>query len=474
MKVCFLYPPHQMVNKYYYTPRIWRHYSHKIRLPHLGISYLAALLRQQGIDATVIDANALDWDLAQILRQINQIQPEYLLYTSITDTFQDTLHWIRQIKAAYNVPVIIGGPHVEIYPKETLTHDVIDYGVVGDGWETLPELLDALTHHQELSTIRGLCFRQYDKIIMTPQRKKWIGLEDVPFPARELLPNEQYDIVLSQARPITTMLMALGCPFQCHYCCTDRYVRPRSVEHLVAEVEECVKKHGIREIEFYDETFTVNQEKVFQFLARLKERDLQFRWSIRTRCDCVTQNLIQKMADGGCIRISYGIESGDPLTLERLGRKISPEIIKKAVQWTKQANIMTCGFFMIGLPQETKTQIETTLYLMKELDLDFIQLNKFIPKPNTPIYAEISRVTGYDFWKEYTLGNVGLDDFAPTYLTMTIDELNNYLEKGYWAFYYRPSYIWRRMRKVNSFSQFYRMASAAISFRRSLPGEKIE
>jgi len=425
--------------------------------------YLSALLREKNYDVYFIDANILNLNLEQIIQNLRDKRPDYVLYNTITDNLQNTLSWIDKIKNEYNKPVIIGGPHMEIYPKETLTHACIDYGVVGDGWETLPELLDALEHNKDLTSIKGLVLRKDGEIILTEKRPKTVNLEDVPLPARDLLPNDKYDTILSKARPITIMITALGCPFKCTYCCTDTTLRARSAEHIVTEVEECINKYGIKEIEFYDETFTVNRKKMNRFLDLVEEKGLEFYWSVRTRVDCVDKELIDRMAKNGCIRINFGIESGDERVLKAINRNMSLDTIKKSVKWSKEAGIMTFGFFMIGLPQDTRESIEKTLDLMIELDLDFIQLNKFTMMPNSQIYDDYHKKTGYDFWRDYTLGKVTLDDFKRDYLQISEDELDEYLEKGYKRFYYRPKYIWNKLIAVSSFREFRRLASGALS-----------
>jgi radical SAM superfamily enzyme YgiQ (UPF0313 family) len=464
MKVCFIFTPEQMVNKCFYTDSIWKNYSKSAAmLPSLGLAYLAALLRDKGYDVSLIDANVLKLSKEDILAKLNEIKPEYLLYNAITDNLQGTIFWIKEIRKEYEKPVIIGGPHMEIYPKETLTHECLDYGVVGDGWETLPELLEGLEQKKDLTEIKGLVFRKDGEVVFTGERPKTTSLEDVPFPARDLLPNEKYDMVASKAKPLSIMITALGCPFRCTYCCTDTKLRARSAEHIVAEVEECINRYGIKEIEFYDETFTVNKKTMKRFLDLIEEKGLKFNFSIRTRVDCVDKDLLQRMAKNGCIRANFGIESGDEDVLRATNRNMSIDSIRQSVKWAKDAGIMTFGFFMIGLPQDTKESIEKTLKLMLELDLDFMQLNKFTILPNSEMYEEYKKETGEDFWREYTLGNVTLDDFKRTYLQVTEEELDKYLERGYRSFYYRPRLILKKLLAVRSFSELRILASGAFA-----------
>ena len=280
-----------------------------------------------------------------------------------------------------------------------------------------------------------------------------------------MLPNEKYDTVLSKKRPITTMITALGCPFRCTYCCTDTSVRSRSAEHIVAEIEECILKYDIKEIEFYDETFTIDKKRLFRVLDLIEEKGLKFLWSARTRADCVTKEMLNRMAKAGCIRINYGIESGDTAILKSINRNIKLETIRDAIRWSKEAGITVFGFFMIGLPGDNKDSIERTIKLMLELDLDFVQLNKFVAIPNSQIYEDIKRDTGEDFWRDYTLGKVSLDSFKSYKVNVSPEELNNYLDMGYKKFYFRPKYIWQKLLAVRSFNELLRMASAALSLK---------
>jgi len=462
MKICFLYTPKQPVSKCQYNANVGESFSNIQLLPHLGIAYLAALLRDKGYEVSLIEANALNLNKEHIIKKLFMLKPDYVLYTCITDILQDTLSWIREIKKEYNKQVIVGGPHMGIYPKETLTHECIDYGVVGDGWETLPELLDALKHKRNLTNVKGIVYREHGRIVLTEARSTTVNLEDVPLPARDLLPNEKYNLATSRAKPITVMITALGCPFKCSYCASGKYLRLRPVEHIVAEVEECINKYGIREIEFYDETFTLNKNKMKLFLDLIEEKNLKFYWTVRTRVDRVDKELLSRMARNGCIRINFGIESGDEDVLKAINRKASLVNIRNTVRWTKETGISTFGFFMIGMPQDTKESIEKTLKFMLELDLDFMQLTKFTLFPNTEMYEDYKRKTGNDFWRDYTLEKTTLDHFKRDYSNITEEELDKYFERAYRMFYFRPKFIWQKLLALKSFSEFKRLASGAL------------
>ncbi|MAF25983.1 hypothetical protein CL634_10495 [bacterium] len=466
MRICFLYTPDQELNKGHYSEKMAENFSKSAQiLPPLGMAYLAALLRQKGFTVGFLDANALGLTEEQILNKLHEFKPDCLLYTTITDNFQYTLGWIKNIKQKLDVPAIVGGPHMSLYPKETLTHHCIDYGVVGDGWETLPELLQTIQAGGDLSTVKSIVYRKDGEIMATEYRSQSVSLEDVPFPARDIMPLNHYDTVLTKSRPIGIIITALGCPFRCTYCVTDTNLRSRSAEHVVAEIEECVNKYGIKEITFYDETFTVNRKRVTEILDLLEEKKLKFSWIVRTRADCVDKEMIERMARLGCIEIRIGIESGDEKVLRSINRFIPLERIRNVVKWSKQAGLVVFGFFMVGLPGETKEEIMKTLKFMLELDLDFVEINKFVPLPGSQIYENMKRDTGQDFWRDYTLGKVSPEQLKPYQRGLSEEELNRLLEKSYRRFYYRPRYVWKRLVAVKSWKEFKKLVSAAWSLR---------
>ena len=464
MKVCFVYPPKQSMGKLFYPAKVWKNYSESaVILPNLGIAYLAGLLREHGHDVDLIEGHALDLTLEQIIDRLNSFKPEYVLYTSITDNFQDTICWINEIRQRYDKPVVIGGPHTGVYPRETLTYDSIDYTVIGDGWETLPELMDALEHNKPLSAIKGIGYKENKEIIITEPRPSVLTLEDVPFPARDLLPNHKYDTVLSKDRPITSMITNLGCPFPCTYCCTDRNIRASSPEYVVSEIEECINKYGIKEIEFYDETFTLYSKRTERLLDLIEEKNLKFLWSARTSVRCVTKEMLARMAKLGCIRLNFGIEVGNEQILKEIRKPITNSMVRDGVKWAKEAGITVLGFFILGLPNETEATINDTIKLMMELDLDYVELNKFVLVPNSQIYDEMKKETGTDFWSDYTLGKVQLEDLPPYKLHVSPERLDELQAKGYKSFYFRPKAIWRKLIAVRSFSELYKLATAARS-----------
>tara|TARA_Y100000034_G_C6907691_1_gene421739 strand:+ start:933 stop:2351 length:1419 start_codon:yes stop_codon:yes gene_type:complete len=468
MKILFIQPPQQM-ERLYYGKKVHKHYSKKAAiLPPLGLAYLAAYMRNKGYEVGVIDGHSLNYTKEEMLEKVKGFNPDFLMFGVITASLQLTVDWIKYLKSKIHLKTILGGPHTVTYPKETLEmYESVDYLVIGEAWDTLPELLETLKEKKDLGDVEGLAYRNTEgKIIVTksrPRRKSWEG---IPHPARDLLPNEIYSTVISKRRPVTTMITASGCPYQCSYCSTDKTAIYRNYKDVVDEMEECADKYGVKEILIYDETFTINQERAKEICNEIIKRDLnkKITFSVRTRGDCISKEILELLAKAGCVRVNYGIESADEKILEGLNRFVPKDKIIQAVHWTNEAGMSPFGFFMIGFPGETPETIKKTIKLAKSLPLDYVQFNKLTPLPNTPLYEEIVSHSGKDYWKDYTLGKTTeTDEIRIPESNLKGEELDRWLKKAYRGFYLRPGYVLRMLSKVKSFKEFKELASAAMT-----------
>ncbi len=458
----------QEVPRPMYTEKVWRQYTRSAQvLPNMPSAYLAAWLEKEGFEVRIIDAFAERLSVEETARRAKEFNPVAVGYNLITENFLDTLPWIKEIKKFTGIPVIVGGLHMSLYPRETMTHPEIDYGVTGEGWRTLPEMIRVVAAGGDPSTVRGICYRAEGEFRATEPRPDTLTLEDVPFPARHLLPNDRYTTVMSREWPITVMVSALGCPFRCAYCDVpaDRY-QARSADHVVAEMEECVKRFGIREIWFQDESFTIDGKRVGEICETLLSRGLKVAWSIRTRPDLVDRETLKLMKRAGLMKVHLGVESGSPEVLKRLNRPTDLEVVRRAVRWSREEGVTTLGFYMIGLPGETAEDVRRTIKLALELDCDYIQVNKFVPCPPSPIYRELVEESGIDYWAEYTRGDASIiEKLAGKGSSFSPAELDEWQGKFFRAYYYRPSYVWNRLKRVSSFREFKNLALSAASLR---------
>lgn len=282
MKLTFVYPP-QEVCPIFFTEKIYRQNSREgAVLPHLGIAYLASILEKKHI-VKIIDANALCLSTDEVIDQLRIFKADVLLFSLVTTDFRSNLDWIRQIRKKIDVPVIVGGPQATIYPVETLTFNEVDFCVVGEGWETLPELVDCIDGKGSYESVKGIAFRKNGEVLVTEKRQTKVSINDVPFPARHLLPNERYTTIISKRRPVTAMMSSTGCPFNCLYCGHSYNVVFRDPVKVVDEMQECLNKYKVMEIMFYDEIFSLDKKRAALICEEIITRKLNITWSIRTR-----------------------------------------------------------------------------------------------------------------------------------------------------------------------------------------------
>ncbi|MDD5556316.1 MAG: radical SAM protein [bacterium] len=449
-----------------YTRKVQRQYSDRGQVfPNLSIAYLAALLEKLGHDVRITDANARGIGVEDTVRELRDHAPDVIGFNLLTEPFLESLDWIRPIKEAMRVPVIVGGFHLKLYPRETMTHRCIDYAVIGPGWKTMPELLAEIDGGgRNLDRVLGIAYRADGEVVLTAPREDPTTLDDVPFPARHLLPNDRYTTILTRHWPITVMLSGMGCPFRCLYCDMTGFHHLREPGKVVDEMEECVTRFGMREIFIQDETFTVNRRRVVAICEEIIRRRLRFDFAIRTRPDCVDRETLRIMKAAGCVRVNYGFEAADPEVSRRIKRNISIEQMHDAVRWAKEAGLMTLGFFVLGSPGETVESIRKNIALAVSLNTDYVSISKLVPVPNSELYELIKQRTGIDYWREFTLGDRDIIGRIAYYDSRVQgEELDRWLARAYRAFYFRPAFIARTLARVRSWRELYNLVTSAWS-----------
>ena len=461
MRIALIYPPFGNIEN---QPNIKAVADNYGLFPPLSLAYVAGILQHAGHKVKLIDANALRLSKQGVLKEVRDFSPDLLAFTVTTYLFYPVLEWIKYIKENTDVKVLIGGVHMGLYPKETLSHKEIDYGIIGEAEETLPELINALETKKSLKDIKGICYKERSKVIVTQKRDLVKDLDKIPFPLRDQLPNEKYCSFVSEKKNFATMITARGCPFKCIYCEQGNTpYRIRSAENVVDEIEECYNNHKVREIDFFDPEFTINKKHVIGICKEIRRRGINIAWSCRSRIDTVDDEMLMEMSKAGCYRIYYGIESGVPSILKTLKKGTNLEIIRKNIALTKKNNIMTFGYFMIGSPGETKKTIKRTVKFAKELNLDYAQFSKVSTLPGTELYEMLKPQLGYDYWQKLIL-NEKNRIILPRYgCILSEEEIEKEVRKAYMQFYFRPSQLMKKIVRIKSFSAFKRDFKAAFS-----------
>lgn len=436
--------------------------------PPLGILYIAAYLEKYtDFKVEVLDTQAEEISYNRLKDIIRTKAPDVVGITAMTFTLIDVIKVIHLAKSIHpDTKIVLGGPHVHIYPEETISITGVDFLVLGEGEITFRELVENINDTTRLRNTPGLVFKDDGKIVNTGTRPLNEDLDSLPFPARHMTPIHKYSSLMAKRTPITTMFTSRGCPYRCTFC--DRphlgkSFRARSALNVVDEMEECIKL-GIREFLIYDDTFTIDRQRVIDVCDEIKRRRLHIGWDIRARVNNIDKDLLKKLKEANCERIHYGVESGNPEILKILNKGITVDRVRTTFKETKEAGISVLAYFMIGCPKETRKEIMETIAFARELKPDFVHITIFTPFPATEIYMTGLRdgIIKNDFWREFAKNPT--KDFQPRCWeeNFTREELQELIVYAYKSFYTRPSYILKRLTHIRSFGEFIRMARAGL------------
>lgn len=467
VRVALVYPPYGPVKNEPGIKAVKENYG---IFPSLSLLYVAGILENAGCEVIFIDAHAEGLDLDATVARLRAFGPDYIGYTLTTYLFFQSMDWIKAIRAQVQVPVIVGGVHMSIYPRETLAYPEVDYAVTGEAERALPELLAALRRGEDLRNVRGIAFKRPDgRVVVTPAAGD-VDVDEAPYPARRLIDNSLYYSFISQYRNFTCFITSRGCPYKCIFCEQgSKPFRGRSPDNVVDELEICRKEFNIRELDFFDSSFTIRKDRVIAICDEIVRRKLDVVWAARTRVDCITDDVLAAMRRAGCNRIYYGIESGNREILSTLKKSTKLEMYQDVVARTRAHGINTFGYFMVGNPYEDEATIRQTIRLALRLDLDYAQFSKVTPMPATEMYTLLLQQTGRDYWREHIAN--GVDEPIPRpHCDLTDAEIQRWTRVAYLRFYYRPRYILRALRRLKSREELARSVRTAWQMLVEQPG----
>ena len=363
------------------------------RFPPLGLGYLAASLKNSGHEVEILDCTFMNRKSAMeaALSRPRDIVGIYCMVTMR----EDALNFARQLRKAGSV-LIAGGPLPSSDPA-SFTDD-FDVVVKGEGEHTIVELLSVYGPEKDLSAIAGIVYKKGNDVVINPPRAMETNLDSFPFPARELLPNSKY-IAHSKQKfgyAMTSIMTTRGCPFTCEFCSNAVFgasYRERSPENVVDEIER-VLALGYDRVHFGDDVFTLRKERILKVCREIKARRLTFSWECLGRVDSIDAETAAAMRDAGCDRIFFGIESGNNEILKLIGKKITVESARRAVESAHDAGIRAGAFFILCYPGETDKTVLETIRFATSLPLDYLSFTLPYPLPGTALHARVkSRIS---------------------------------------------------------------------------------
>ena len=379
-------------------------------MPPLSLSYLAGVLLAQGVEVEILDLLTSKASAAKVRRKLAQYQPHVVGTTCVTMTFPAAARILKVCKQFDPaITTIIGGPHVTFAAEDTFHRAPwIDVIVAGEGDHTIGEIISAIDRQADLQDIPGIFLHRNGKVAKTAPRPLIENLDELPFPARHLLPLSRYKALGASC----SIISSRGCPYGCIYCSAPkmfgRKVRFRQPRQVVDEIEFIHRGLGFARVNIVDDTFTLNHRHTEELCHEILRRNLGIEWNAYSRVDTLNREMLELMREAGCTFLVFGIESGDQDILNTIKKGITPEKVRNAVKLTSEAGIKSFASFILGLPGESPEAARTSLALAREVFEGYgVQygFHFLSPFPGTEVYEEAEkfgiRLTTRD-WARYS------------------------------------------------------------------------
>ena len=436
MKILLLNPPSK--NN---IIRRWRcaveqgHYLY----PPLELCYVSSILKKNNLEVRIIDSVAEKIGQNETKERIKKINPDVIIFITGFESINEDIEFVIGLKDISNSKIICFGHFSSLYYEKLLDKYPLDYCVVGEPEYTIRDLCIAFKDKKSVETIKGIAYKNEDKVVFSGNREIIQNLDDLPFPDREGIKNDLYFEAFPDPKPFTTILTSRGCPFNCSYCVKTygNNFRQRTVDNVIAEIKECVRKYNIKSLRILDDTFTVSDDWVKEFCEKILKEGIKLKWTCLARPETLKKEIIPIMKKAGCVRMMIGVESGSQKILKTYNRNYDISKLKPAFDELKRNKIQSFAFFMVGAPDELEEDVEESLKVAKSLDPDFVTVNVMRVYPGTMLFDQLS---------EKGEANFSLTPYSSEFKAeLSSERVQKLMLQFYRKFYFRPEYIIKHM-----------------------------
>jgi radical SAM superfamily enzyme YgiQ (UPF0313 family) len=452
MKILFINPR--------YNEKEYRYKVNKIS-PPLGMSHIASVLLGEGHSVSFLDMEAVQMEWRELPQRLI-IESADLIGIHGTTPISHCISRCAQIvrDTCPKATIVVGGAHATLLP-ESLLADIpqVDYLLRGEAEFTLKNLVNRIGTSgsaTDLDEIPGLGFRANGRPSISDQIPTIKNLDTLPLPAYDLLPLDAYfegnRLAESEGdRRIFSIMSSRGCPYSCIFCSAPvlyghRY-RSRSAENVVNEISVLVNDYKIKHIVFYDASFAADRKRVEDICRTILDRALDVTWRARVRADTITESLLRLMKKAGCTTVAIGVEAGTQRLLDILKKRCTLKDIENAFQAAKSAGMWTVGYFMLGIPGETREDSHQTIEFAKKLDPDWALFTHATPLPGTELFKMSRDNVLTSDWRQYKFS---ANSPVLPYDGMGQDELRKMMDYAFRSFYVRKKWLVNRLKKVQS------------------------
>jgi len=427
--------------------------------PPLGPLYLAAVLEQENIAVSFLDTSFLKDSSAALQSLIKRDEPMVAgLYVSTVNLplVKDLIRQIRVISP--KTTIIIGGPHVHFEP-EAVNYLDADFGIVSDAEFSFRDLVRAVFNNSDTSSIPNV-IRRANGGILVNRLQQIENLDALPFPARHLWPYKTFSAFLDGNTAI--MLSSRGCVFDCSFCAIPQRgsYRMRSAANIMEELRQLAGS-GIRSVDFVDDLMTFDKQRMIELSDALIKEKLKIRWACMSRVDTVDKKLLYLMKKAGCTHIKFGIESGSERVRNQLvGKHISIQQIKEALENSRRAGLLTAGYFVLGMPGETKEEIQQTVSCARTIGVDYVDFHIATLFPGSRMFSEAlkSNALPANIWQHFSDGG----ELRYSLLDkQSLREMRALRARTMRSYYFRPAFLleelFKRTKNLSSLRNKFRM-----------------
>jgi len=355
-------------------------------LPPLGLAYLAAVLEAKGIEVKIVDSLVEGWNERVFLDEntmriglsfdkiediIRDFNPDIVGVNNLFTKQRDNVHRIYALAKGIDKSIITiaGGAHPTVLPELALSDNNLDYVVLGEGEQSILDLVDVIEGNKDLSILDGVGYKKNGETKIIPKTKFIDDLDSLPFPARHLLNMDKYFGLKAshgerKTKFFSPIITSRGCPAQCTFCSAHkvwgRKFRYRSAANVVSELKELKYQYGIKEVMFEDDNLTLDIARAEKIFDGMMAEDLNLKWDTPNGVAVWTLNepLIDKMKASGCYRLNFAIESGNQYVLDNIIKKpVDLKKVKPLVNYARKVGLEVGIYLVMGLPQETEKQM---------------------------------------------------------------------------------------------------------------------
>jgi radical SAM superfamily enzyme YgiQ (UPF0313 family) len=336
----------------------------------LGLSFLARPLKAAGHRLRAVDLCFAEDPEALITETLSAFTPDAVVISirnidNVTyPGFRSYLDGVRGVVELCRgkAPVILGGSGFSLMPRELLEHLGGEYGVVGEGEEVLPRLLECIARGDSPSRLPGVVTRG-EKSLLPP-----LPVETIGTPERSLFHVERYNRQGGMANVQTKR----GCPFSCIYCTypilEGTRIRLRPVDDIIAEIRELVENNGTEYLYFVDDIFNYPVDFAERLCGALTSAGLPVKWSAFVNPGFVTPALVRAMVEAGCDAFEFGSDSGSAAMLRNLGKSFGADDIRAASALCRDFGVDFAHYILFGGPGETEETVLESFSLMDEVE----------------------------------------------------------------------------------------------------------